>query len=144
MHLYNRACFSSYTILLTETELRLKLRPRRLVNIFTRKKFFMAMFAYEDDSHFEREDEIAILKRTCTRVSSFMPSVSNVEPRSTNSQGITTFDLPVNTYCESTCCTSRGSNAATDCLIVYNNFCWLLRILRCDIANRNYGAYCIS
>jgi len=27
------------------------------------------MLAFEDDSHFEREDEIAILKRTCTRVS---------------------------------------------------------------------------
>ncbi len=43
------------------------------------------MLAFENDSHFEREAEIAILKRTCTRVS-FMPSASNVEPRSTNRQ----------------------------------------------------------
>jgi hypothetical protein len=46
------------------------------------------MLAFEDDSHFEREAEIAILKRTCTPVSSFMPSASNVEPRSTNRQTI--------------------------------------------------------
>jgi hypothetical protein len=43
------------------------------------------MLAFEDDSHFEREAEIAILKHTCTRVS-FMPSASNVEPSSTNRQ----------------------------------------------------------
>jgi hypothetical protein len=36
-----------------------------VVNKFTRKKFFMAMLAFEDDSHFELEAEIAILKRTC-------------------------------------------------------------------------------
>jgi len=30
------------------------------VNNFTRKKFFMAMLAFEDDSHFEQEAEIAI------------------------------------------------------------------------------------
>src|SRR5881398_1222786 len=103
-----------------------------VVNNFARKKFLLAMLAFEDDSHFEREAEIAILKRTCTRVSSFMPSASHVEPRSINRQAITTFDLPVNTYCESTCCTGRGGTAATGCLIVYNNFCWLLRILGCD------------
>ena len=34
--------------------------------------------------------------------------------------------LPVNTYCENTCCTDRGGNAATGCLIVYNNFCWFI------------------
>jgi hypothetical protein len=33
------------------------------------------MLAFEDDSHFEREDEIAVLKRTCTRMF-FMPSAS--------------------------------------------------------------------
>ena len=32
----------------------------------------MAVLAFEDDSHFEREAEIAILKRTDTRVSSLM------------------------------------------------------------------------
>jgi hypothetical protein len=42
-----------------------------VVNDFTRKKFFMAMLAFEDDSHFELEAEIAILKRTCTRPSCF-------------------------------------------------------------------------
>jgi hypothetical protein len=31
-------------------------------NNFTRKKFFMAMLAFEDDSHFERKAEIAILR----------------------------------------------------------------------------------
>ena len=89
----------------------------------------MAVLAFEDDSHFEREADIAILKRTRTPLSSFMPSVLNVEPRSTNRKAITTFDLPVNIYCENTCSTVRGSNAATSCLIIYNNFCWLLRIL---------------
>jgi hypothetical protein len=59
------------------------------------------MLTFEDDSHFELEAEIAILKRTCTRPSCF----SYVEPRSTNRQAITTIDLPLNTYCESTCCT---------------------------------------
>jgi hypothetical protein len=34
-----------------------------VVNNFTRKKFFMTMLAFEDDSHFEREAEIAILKQ---------------------------------------------------------------------------------
>ena len=89
----------------------------------------MAVLAFEDDSHFEREADIAILKRTRTPLSSFMPSVLNVEPRSTNRKAITTFDLPVNNYCESTCCSARGGNAATGCLIIYNNFCWLLLIL---------------
>jgi hypothetical protein len=32
------------------------------VNKFTRKKFFMTMLAFEDDSHFEREPEVAILR----------------------------------------------------------------------------------
>jgi hypothetical protein len=32
------------------------------VSKFTRKKFFMAMLAFKDDSHFEREAEIAILR----------------------------------------------------------------------------------
>ena len=48
------------------------------------------MLAFEDDSHFEREAEIAILKRTCTPVSSFMPSASNV-----NRQGQEGLDLSI-------------------------------------------------
>jgi hypothetical protein len=55
------------------------------------------MLAAEDDSHFELEAEITILKRTCTRVSSFLPNVSNVEAGSTNRQAITTFGFPLNT-----------------------------------------------
>jgi Na+/H+ antiporter NhaA len=37
------------------------------VSKFTRKKFFMAMLAFKDDSHFEREAEIAILRFSRSR-----------------------------------------------------------------------------
>jgi hypothetical protein len=33
-----------------------------VVNDFTRKKFFMAMLAYEDDSHFELLHNLFVLK----------------------------------------------------------------------------------
>lgn len=33
-----------------------------VVNNFTRKKFFMAMLAFEDDSHFEGQPGVAILR----------------------------------------------------------------------------------
>jgi len=40
-----------------------------VLTTFTRKKFFMAILAFEDDSYFEGEAEIALLKKILTSYS---------------------------------------------------------------------------
>src|SRR5713101_999122 len=51
MNLYNRTCFSSYTIHLTETELRLKLRPGRLEDAKQAGKIIFEAFAAIAEKH---------------------------------------------------------------------------------------------